>query len=104
MLVEPAIQVNFVVHAPAPELHARHLETGEEVWLRDGKLFDTIRASIATPLVFTPFDYGGRKLLDGTLVSSLPIAPTLNDTTELTVALIALGSARTAQSFAATRH
>ena len=30
MLVEPAIQVNFVVDAPAPELHARHVETGEE--------------------------------------------------------------------------
>jgi hypothetical protein len=29
MLVEPAIQVNFVVHAPAPELHARHIEIGE---------------------------------------------------------------------------
>jgi len=83
---------------------ATDLETGEEVWLREGKLLDAIRASIATPLVFTPFDYGGRKLLDGTLVSSLPIAPTLNDTTEVTVALIALGSARTAQSFAATRH
>lgn len=30
MLVEPRIQVNFVVHAPAPELHARHIEIGEE--------------------------------------------------------------------------
>jgi hypothetical protein len=30
MLVEPAIQVNFVVHAPASELHARHVEIGEE--------------------------------------------------------------------------
>ena len=30
MLVEPGIQVNLVVHAPAPELHARHIETGEE--------------------------------------------------------------------------
>jgi len=29
MLVEPAIQVNFVVHAPAPELHAWHIEIGE---------------------------------------------------------------------------
>jgi hypothetical protein len=30
MLVEPAIQVNSVVHAPAPELHARHSEIGEQ--------------------------------------------------------------------------
>src|SRR2546430_16887636 len=61
-------------------------ESGEEVWLREGKLFDAIRASIATPLIFTPFEYRGRKLLDGSLVNPVPIAPTRNDTTELTVA------------------
>jgi len=27
---------------------ATDLESGEEVWLREGKLFDAIRASIAT--------------------------------------------------------
>ena len=64
---------------------ATDLLSGEEVWLREGKLFDAIRASIATPLIFTPFDYGGRKLLDGGLVNPVPIAPTLNDTTDLTV-------------------
>ena len=66
---------------------ATDLESGEEVWLREGKLFDAIRASIATPLIFTPFEYRGRKLLDGSLVNPVPIAPTLNDTTELTVAV-----------------
>ena len=66
---------------------ATDLGSGEEVWLRKGKLFDAIRASIATPLIFTPFEYGGRKLLDGGLVNPVPIAPTLNDTTDLTVAV-----------------
>ena len=66
---------------------ATDLGSGEEVWLRQGKLFDAIRASIATPLIFTPFEHGGRKLLDGALVNPVPIAPTLNDTTELTVAV-----------------
>ena len=66
---------------------ATDLESGEEVWLREGKLFDAIRASIATPLIFTPFEYRGRKLLDGSLVNPVPIAPTLNDTTDLTVAV-----------------
>jgi len=66
---------------------ATDLETGEEVWLRAGKLFDAIRASIATPLIFTPFEHGGRKLLDGALVNPVPVAPTLNDATELTVAV-----------------
>jgi hypothetical protein len=30
MLVEPGIQVNFVVDAPATELYAGHVEIGEE--------------------------------------------------------------------------
>lgn len=64
---------------------ATDLESGEEVWLREGKLFDTIRASIATPLIFTPFEYRGRKLLDGGLVNPVPIGPTLDDATEMTV-------------------
>src|SRR5437667_7755517 len=70
---------------------ATDLESGEEVWLREGKLFDAIRASIATPLIFTPFQYGSRRLLDGALVNPVPIAPTLNDTTELTVPVNLIG-------------
>jgi len=64
---------------------ATDLASGEEVWLREGKLFDAIRASIATPMVFTPFLHGERTLLDGALVNPLPIGPTLNDATDLTV-------------------
>jgi NTE family protein len=72
---------------------ATDLESGKEVWLRKGKLFDAIRASIATPLILTPFEYGGRKLLDGGLVNPIPIAPTLNDTTDLTIAVDLSGRA-----------
>jgi NTE family protein len=66
---------------------ATDLGTGKEVWLRDGRLFDAIRASISLPLIFTPFNDGGRQLLDGGLVNPIPIAPTLNDTTDLTIAV-----------------
>lgn len=66
---------------------ATDLESGEEVWLNEGKLFDAIRASMATPLVFTPFKHGKRTLLDGALVNPLPIAPTLNDHSDLTIAV-----------------
>jgi NTE family protein len=72
---------------------ATDLESGEEVWLRDGKLFDAIRASIATPLIFTPFAYRDRTFLDGALVNPLPIAPTLDDNTDLTVAVDLSGPA-----------
>jgi len=72
---------------------ATNLRSGEEVWLREGKLFDAIRASIATPLVFTPLRRGSRTLLDGALVNPLPIAPTLNDETDLTIAVNLSGPA-----------
>ncbi len=39
---------------------ATDLDSGEEVWLRTGNLFDAIRASMATPLVFTPLKRGNR--------------------------------------------
>jgi NTE family protein len=64
---------------------ATDLDSGEEVWLREGKLFDAIRASIATPFIFTPFDHDGRTLLDGGLVNPVPIGPTDDDTNTLTV-------------------
>jgi len=72
---------------------ATDMLTGKEVWLREGRLFDAIRASISTPLVFTPFEHEGRRLLDGALVNPIPIAPTLNDRTDLTIAVDLSGPA-----------
>ena len=47
-----------------------------EVWLRDGDLWDAVRASIAIPGVFTPHPVNGRELVDGGLLAPLPIAAT----------------------------
>jgi NTE family protein len=66
---------------------ATDLDSGQEVWLRSGKLFDAIRASMATPLVFAPVRHGDRTLVDGALVNPVPIAPTLDDVTDLTIAV-----------------
>lgn len=66
---------------------ATDVEDQKEVWLSRGPLFDAIRASIAVPLVFTPHRVNGRRLLDGSLVNPLPIAPTLRDQTDLTIAV-----------------
>jgi predicted acylesterase/phospholipase RssA len=70
---------------------ATDMESREEVWLRNGRLLDAIRASIAAPPIFTPFEYQGRRLLDGCLVNPIPIDPTLGDTSDLTV-VVGLGS------------
>ncbi len=66
---------------------ATDIEQEKEVWLTKGPLFDAIRASISVPTVFTPYEFNGRRLLDGGLVNPLPIAPTLRDTTDLTIAV-----------------
>lgn len=66
---------------------ATDLDTGKEVWLSNGPLFDAIRASIAIPTVFTPHVVKNRALVDGSLVNPVPIAPTLRDITGATIAV-----------------
>ena len=53
---------------------ATELGTGREIWLRQGKLFDVVRASIATPGLFTPVIYNGSVLVDGGLVNPVPVS------------------------------
>src|SRR5690606_16646739 len=43
---------------------ATDLETGAEVWLRQGPLHEAIRASISIPGIFTPVPRDGRWLVD----------------------------------------
>jgi NTE family protein len=66
---------------------AADIEREKEVWLKRGSLFDAIRASISLPLFFTPFEMNGMKLLDGGILNPVPIAPTFEDGTDLTIAV-----------------
>ena len=65
----------------------------KEVWLTQGSLFEAIRASIAVPMIFSPVKFSGRLLVDGGILNPVPIAPTLNNNTELTVAVALNGPA-----------
>jgi NTE family protein len=53
---------------------ATDLRTGEEVLLRNGSVFDAVRASIAIPGIFTPWQVHGRLLVDGGLVNPVPVS------------------------------
>lgn len=53
---------------------ATDLASGREVWLRDGKVLDAVRASIALPGLFTPARRDGRWLVDGGLVNPVPVS------------------------------
>ena len=66
---------------------ATSLDDEEEVWINSGSLFTAMRSSTAVPGVFSPVQLNGHTLVDGGLVNPLPIAPTLNDTTDLTIAV-----------------
>lgn len=54
---------------------ATELETGREVWIRDGSLVQALRASYALPGVLAPIRHEGRWLIDGALVNPCPTSP-----------------------------
>jgi NTE family protein len=64
---------------------ATDLNTEREIWFSRGPLFEAIRASIAVPMVFEPVKTDRHLLVDGGLVNPLPIAPTLNDSSDITI-------------------
>ena len=53
---------------------ATDISTGEEVVLREGSLVEAVRASISLPGIFTPVRIKGRYLVDGGLVSEVPVS------------------------------
>jgi NTE family protein len=53
---------------------ATELASGREVWLRDGRLADAVRASIALPGLFSPVERNRRVLVDGGLVNPVPVS------------------------------
>lgn len=66
---------------------ATDILTEKEVWINSGSLFDAIRASVSLPLLFTPVPYGDSILIDGGVLNPVPIAPTFNDATDITIAV-----------------
>jgi NTE family protein len=51
---------------------ATDLNTGHEVWLREGSLIEAVRASYAIPGLFPPVAVGERWLVDGAMVNPVP--------------------------------
>ncbi len=53
---------------------ATDMETGREIWLREGPTHASVRASVGIPGVMSPVRLGGRWLLDGGLVNPIPVS------------------------------
>ena len=59
----------------------------KEIWIKSGRLFDAIRASMSIPLFFTPFKLKDVDLIDGGVLNPVPVAPTIGDTTDMILAV-----------------
>ncbi|MEM9733794.1 MAG: patatin-like phospholipase family protein [Pseudomonadota bacterium] len=67
-------------HLTIQDLHrplvcvATEIETGHEIWLTQGDLTQSIRASYSLPGIFEPVTLGNRVLVDGALVNPVPVS------------------------------
>ncbi|MBN1148763.1 MAG: patatin-like phospholipase family protein [Anaerolineales bacterium] len=68
------------------------LDTAECVALRSGRLMDAILATIAVPGVFPPVEIDGRKLVDGGVLSPVPVGLARSLAPDLPVVAVVLSS------------
>jgi NTE family protein len=52
---------------------ATDMKTGEPVEFDQGDVFDSVRASLAIPMIFPPWEINGQLLIDGAASNPLPI-------------------------------
>jgi NTE family protein len=65
----------LIEELPSPFITvAADLATGHEVWIRDGRIVDAMKASFAVPGIFAPVQLNHRNLVDGALVNPCPIS------------------------------
>ena len=60
---------------------------GEKVTLSTGRIFDAIRASLAIPIIFPPWEVNGRLLIDGAVSNPLPIDVAIQDGADIIIAM-----------------
>jgi len=71
----------------ALQLVATDFDTGEQIVISSGRLFDAVRASIALPLILPPWPRDGRMLVDGAVCDPLPVDVALREGADIIVAV-----------------
>lgn len=66
---------------------ATDLLSGDKVTLSGGNVFDAMRASLAIPIIFPPWEVNGRLLIDGAASDPLPIDVAIQDGAEIIIAM-----------------
>lgn len=64
---------------------ATNLTKGREVWLQSGSLWEALRATSAVPGFFSPVIKEGQILVDGGVLNTVPIGPTMTDNSDMTL-------------------
>jgi NTE family protein len=68
-------------------LTATDFRTGEQVVLSRGSVVDALRASIAIPFIFRPWEVDGRLLIDGFMSDPLPVGVAMREGANVIVAM-----------------
>lgn len=66
---------------------ATDFRNGEQVTLSTGRIVDAVRASIAIPFAFAPYEIDGRLLVDGFLSDPLPVGVAIREGAHVIVAM-----------------
>ena len=66
---------------------ATDMMNGEPVELSSGRLFDAIRASLAIPMIFPPWELDGKLLIDGAASNPLPIDIAIQHGADIVIAM-----------------
>jgi len=68
-------------------ISATDYETGEQVSISQGSLYEAVRASIALPLAFSPIEKDGQLLADGFLSEPLPVGLAIQERANVILAM-----------------
>jgi NTE family protein len=66
---------------------ATDFETGETLTLREGRLVDALRSSVAIPFIWSAWPHDGRLLIDGAASNPLPIDVAIREGADIILAL-----------------
>jgi NTE family protein len=66
---------------------ATELATGHQATLSDGSIVDAVRASIAIPYIWAPWEVDGRLMLDGCLSDPLPVDVAIKEGADVILAM-----------------
>jgi NTE family protein len=66
---------------------ATELATGQQATLTEGSIVDAVRASIAIPYIWSPWEVDGRLMLDGCLSDPLPVDVAIKEGADVILAM-----------------